>query len=129
MPCDEEGLQLVAEVGVGDWLAGAGRSQKRGEQATWRWSRAARLPDLLGHEGVDSPEGAPIATGRQRRNFEPTQCTPETTVDVAHGHIQGVTERLDLRGGDIAEARPDDDRLGQASHLGYRVDGLASFGQ
>ena len=45
-------------------------------------------------------------------------------VHVAHRHIQRTTERLDLPGWRIAEARPDDDRLGEAPHLGHGVDRL-----
>ena len=82
----------------------------------------------MGDEGVDRPEGPLIASGRGRGHLEPAERTPEATVHVAHGHIQCVTERLDLCGGNIAEARPDDDRLGEAPHLGHGVDRLVPLG-
>ena len=59
---------------------------------------AARLADHKGDEGVDRPEGALIGSGRGRGDLEPGERTPETTVRVAHRHIQRATERLDLRG-------------------------------
>src|SRR5438270_1543037 len=78
---------------------------------------------------MNRTKGALLARGRGRGNLEPAERIAETTVGVVNRHIQRATERLDLRGWNIPEARPDDDRLGEAPHLRHGVDRRAPLGQ
>src|SRR5262245_24255485 len=130
MPGDEDGLQLVLQVSVADRLATPGRrGDERGEQAARRRMRSARLAHHTARERVDRPERATIATGREGRRRQPPERTPQTTVHVPDGYIEGIAERVALGGANIAEARPDDDRLTEAPHRRHHVDGLAPLGR
>src|SRR6266446_224337 len=81
------------------------------------------------HEGVDCPESAPMADPGGGGHVEPAKRAPELTIHVAHGDVERFAESRHLCGVELAEARPDDDRLREAPHLADHLDDRAPLGE